>query len=48
MNLLSSGPYGGDMELGSMISNRKLDCLIFFGTLVSLSLMMSMLKLFLE
>jgi methylglyoxal synthase len=30
INLLNSGPYGGDMELGSMISNRKLDCLIFF------------------
>lgn len=30
IELLNSGPYGGDMELGSMISNRKLDCLIFF------------------
>jgi methylglyoxal synthase len=30
IKLLNSGPYGGDMELGSMISNRKLDCLIFF------------------
>jgi methylglyoxal synthase len=30
VNLLNSGPYGGDMELGSMISNKKLDCLIFF------------------
>ena len=30
INLLKSGPYGGDMELGSMISNGKLDCLIFF------------------
>ncbi|MCW4029470.1 MAG: methylglyoxal synthase [Candidatus Bathyarchaeota archaeon] len=30
VNLLNSGPYGGDMELGSMIANRKLDCLIFF------------------
>jgi methylglyoxal synthase len=30
INLLNSGPYGGDMELGSMISNKKLDCLIFF------------------
>jgi methylglyoxal synthase len=27
---LKSGPYSGDMELGSMISNEKLDCLIFF------------------
>lgn len=30
VNLLNSGPYGGDMELGRMISNRRLDCLIFF------------------
>ncbi len=30
INLLKSGPYGGDMELGSMISNGKLDCLISF------------------
>ena len=30
INLLNSGPYGGDMELGSMISNKKLDCLVFF------------------
>jgi methylglyoxal synthase len=30
INLLNSGPYGGDMEMGSMISNGKLDCLIFF------------------
>ena len=30
VNLLNSGPYGGDMELGSMISNKNLDCLIFF------------------
>ncbi len=30
IHLLKSGPYGGDMELGSMISNEKLDCLIFF------------------
>lgn len=30
INLLKSGPFGGDMELGSMISNGKLDCLIFF------------------
>lgn len=30
VNLLNSGPYGGDMELGSMISNKKLDCLVFF------------------
>ncbi len=30
INLLKSGPYGGDMEIGSLIANGKLDCLIFF------------------
>lgn len=30
ITLLKSGPYGGDMELGSMIANDKLDYLIFF------------------
>ena len=30
VTLLKSGPYGGDMELGAMIANRKLDYLIFF------------------
>ena len=30
INLLKSGPYGGDMELGGMIANKKLDFLMFF------------------
>ena len=30
VNLLKSGPFGGDMELGAMIANKKLDILIFF------------------
>ena len=30
VNLLKSGPFGGDMELGAMIANEKLDILIFF------------------
>jgi len=28
--LLKGGPHGGDMELGAMIANEKLDYLIFF------------------
>jgi methylglyoxal synthase len=30
INLLKSGPYGGDMEIGALIANNKLDILIFF------------------
>ena len=30
VNLLKSGPFGGDMELGAMIAHEKLDILIFF------------------
>jgi methylglyoxal synthase len=30
INLLKSGPYGGDMELGALIANKKLHILIFF------------------
>jgi methylglyoxal synthase len=30
VNMLKSGPFGGDMELGAMIANKKLDILIFF------------------
>lgn len=34
--LLKSDPFGGDMELGALISNEKLDYLIFFwGPLIS-------------
>jgi methylglyoxal synthase len=30
VTLLKGGPQGGDMELGAMIANKKLDHLIFF------------------
>jgi methylglyoxal synthase len=28
--LLKGGPYGGDMEIGALIANEKIDYLIFF------------------
>jgi methylglyoxal synthase len=30
IRLLKDGSYGGDMEIGAMIANKKLDYLIFF------------------
>lgn len=30
ITLLKGGPYGGDMELGALIANDRLDYLIFF------------------
>jgi methylglyoxal synthase len=30
VNLLKGGSYGGDMEVGALIANKKLDYLIFF------------------
>jgi methylglyoxal synthase len=34
ITLLKSGSYGGDMELGALIANKKLDYLIFFWDLL--------------
>jgi methylglyoxal synthase len=30
INLLKDGSHGGDMEIGALIANEKLDYLIFF------------------
>jgi len=30
INLLKDGSYGGDMEIGALIANEKMDYLIFF------------------
>ena len=30
VTLFKGGSYGGDMEIGALIANEKLDCLIFF------------------
>jgi methylglyoxal synthase len=30
INLLKSGSYGGDMQLGGLIADGKMHCLIFF------------------
>jgi len=44
ITLLKGGPYGGDMELGALITNGKLDYLIFFWIPCRLTLMMLMSK----
>ena len=46
INLLKSGPFGGDMEIGALIANEQLDYLIFFGILCRHFLMTLMSKHF--
>jgi len=48
ITLLKGGSYGGDIEIGALIANEKLDYLISFGIRRNLFLMMSTLKPFSE
>ena len=40
VNLLKSGPMGGDLQMGSLITNGEIDFMIFFGTPCHLNPMM--------